>query len=389
MRLKQLDLLRGVAILLVLGRHPVVMPAEAGVFQPLAEFWLQIGWTGVDLFFVLSGFLIGGLLFNEIKLTSTIDVRRFLIRRGFKIWPAYYVLVIFMLLAVPIAVEPGKVLPIEDRFVLLLPHFVHAQNYFGIVGLHTWSLAVEEHFYLFLPIVLMVFVRVRRDRLFAYVTTLAVLISLACFALRWVTFADEFSDKLIPTHLRIDSLFFGVFLAAIYHLKPTWLAALVRYRAVLLAIGLLMITTVLFNRIEGLGSFLTWGFSLLYIGYGCLLIATISSSEQLTRSAFSKAAIFIGISSYSIYLWHWHLSAIIRILSKPWLSEFGSLKWAILMSVYILTATFFGYMMNRLIEAPALKLRDRFFPPQAPPVTNVTAIEDHQRSTGILSPVNG
>ena len=63
----QLDVLRGVAILLVIGRHPLAEPHSAGRLQPLAELWFHLGWTGVDLFFVLSGFLVGGLLLKELR----------------------------------------------------------------------------------------------------------------------------------------------------------------------------------------------------------------------------------------------------------------------------------------------------------------------------------
>jgi peptidoglycan/LPS O-acetylase OafA/YrhL len=84
-RLSQLDVLRGVAILLVIGRHPVVEATAAGRIAPLANLWYHFGWTGVDLFFVLSGFLIGGLLFAELRRTGRLNVSRFLIRRAFKI----------------------------------------------------------------------------------------------------------------------------------------------------------------------------------------------------------------------------------------------------------------------------------------------------------------
>src|SRR5215831_18752084 len=75
----QLDALRAIAVLLVLGRH-----------LPFFPLWIRVGWTGVDLFFVLSGFLISGLLFREYKATGGIRIGRFLVRRGFKIYPAYY-----------------------------------------------------------------------------------------------------------------------------------------------------------------------------------------------------------------------------------------------------------------------------------------------------------
>jgi peptidoglycan/LPS O-acetylase OafA/YrhL len=92
-RLVQLDVLRAVAVLLVFGRHAVIQPPDAGLLKNFAGVWYRLGWTGVDLFFVLSGFLIGGLLFKELRTRSQLDVGRFLIRRGLKLWPAYYVYV--------------------------------------------------------------------------------------------------------------------------------------------------------------------------------------------------------------------------------------------------------------------------------------------------------
>src|SRR5436190_1807353 len=78
----QLDMLRGIAILLVLGAHCVAAPAGLGIMQPVADAWRRIGWAGVDLFFVLSGFLVSGLMFAEYQKRQNVDVRRFVIRRG-------------------------------------------------------------------------------------------------------------------------------------------------------------------------------------------------------------------------------------------------------------------------------------------------------------------
>src|ERR1043166_5890812 len=84
-RIHSLDFLRGLAVLLVLFRH---LPNDntSGVLH----FIQAIGWTGVDLFFVLSGFLISGLLFTEFNRTGKLDVKRFWLRRGMKIWPSYF-----------------------------------------------------------------------------------------------------------------------------------------------------------------------------------------------------------------------------------------------------------------------------------------------------------
>ncbi len=136
-RLIQLDVLRGVAILLVLGSHAPVPASAAGWLQPFAVVWQRFGWAGVDLFFVLSGFLIGGLLFNELRIHSRLDVRRFIIRRCFKIWPSYY-LCVFAAFLLTLARTHGQ---FPTSFWIVWPNIVHIQNY--CMGerpiLHTWS----------------------------------------------------------------------------------------------------------------------------------------------------------------------------------------------------------------------------------------------------------
>lgn len=94
MRITSIDFLRGVAVLLVVFRHIY--------FEPVL---VTVGWIGVDLFFVLSGFLVSNLLFQEYKQTQTVKPIRFLIRRGFKIYPLFY-LMIFLLFFIQVQREP-------------------------------------------------------------------------------------------------------------------------------------------------------------------------------------------------------------------------------------------------------------------------------------------
>ena len=151
-RNQSLDILRCIAILLVLGHHFIHY-----------HHWAKVGWIGVDLFFVLSGFLISGLLFSEYKRNGQIDIQRFILRRGLKIWPAYYVLVIVTAI-ISMLVAHARGVPFPSHEVAVSAIFV--RNFFGNDGFnylaHSWSLAVEEHFYLMLPLLLLVLLRLRR-----------------------------------------------------------------------------------------------------------------------------------------------------------------------------------------------------------------------------------
>src|SRR5271165_4056899 len=92
-RVLSLDVLRALAVLLVLGRHMDLSPADVpGVMRGVAATWYRGGWIGVDLFFVLSGFLVSGLLFREYRRHNSLAVPRFLVRRGFRIYPAFFAL---------------------------------------------------------------------------------------------------------------------------------------------------------------------------------------------------------------------------------------------------------------------------------------------------------
>ena len=144
MRIKSIDFLRGIAVLLVVFRHIYLEPIL-----------ITVGWVGVDLFFVLSGFLVSNLLFQEYKQTQTVKPIRFLIRRGFKIYPLFYIM-IFLLFFIESHLNPQYYDIYKAR---LFNEVLFIQNYHYDVTLigHTWSLAVEEHFYFALALLFFIF----------------------------------------------------------------------------------------------------------------------------------------------------------------------------------------------------------------------------------------
>jgi peptidoglycan/LPS O-acetylase OafA/YrhL len=357
-RLPQLDILRGIAILMVLGSHPVAKLDEAGWFRPLAHLWSYAGWTGVNLFFVLSGFLVGGLLFAEWRATGRLNPGRFMLRRMFKIWPSYY---IFICLLIAITSRAGA----DPR--MLFPFFLHVQNYHGVIGTiapHTWSLAVEEHFYVLLPLLLSV-VGSRR----ALALMLAVCL-LGCAVWRGI---DRVDFPTVATHHNLDSLAFGVLLGYLYHFQAAHFRKFSSHSVPLLTVGLSFVGLGLVPGTQGSRVISTIVPVLLYLGYGTILIAMLGLpadrgvSGRFFRGRVARLLILVGVYSYSIYVWHIDIAyRLVDLLAGAGLLSGASpsLRWPTLMAGYVLLAVGAGVLCGRCIEVPALALRDRLLPRQ-------------------------
>jgi len=369
-RLIQLDVLRGLAILLVLFRHSIVPWSYAGLAMPLSRFLYYLGWTGVDLFFVLSGFLIGGLLFKEIRATGRLDIRRFLLRRGLKIWPGYFALVAFAFVDLLWRGHAAW----GEALRKIAPNLLHLQNYLGSPRGLTWSLAVEEHFYLALPLFLLIVTAGwRRVSSIMAIPVMAVVLIVGCTTLRvafhWHRGFDMWRD-LTPTHLRIDGLFFGVLLAYLYHLKPHVLAPIARHRAALLTAGVALVMPMGLSELGTHRFVWTFGYTMLYLGYGCILIAFVYAAPsdgilgKVLASWPAAGLAWVGVFSYSIYLWQFDLALypVERFVLPHLPHRPMSLYWAMGMCLYFSAAILTGAIMAKLIEMPVLALRDRLFP---------------------------
>jgi peptidoglycan/LPS O-acetylase OafA/YrhL len=357
MRNKRLDILRFVAVALVLGRHG----SMEGV-------WKEIGWAGVDLFFVLSGFLISGLLFSEYKKRKRVGLGRFFIRRGFKIYPAFY----FMLLGMSLVIHRYGVHP---PAISWFREIFFIQNYFPGLWRHTWSLAVEEHFYIFLPLFLIVLTKVFRkdsDPFRFVLYAFCILAPLAAIARAYVAYqptfaADDFHKVLFPTHLRMDALFFGVVIGYLHHFRPHFIPNLLRSRAGRLAIeGLTaaLLSCLFVFRAES-PFMLSFGLTLVYLGFGGLLVISLyaETPESLSAGMWGKmgdALAYVGMYSYSIYLWHVGVAGYgMRAIRTAWGAPLGS---ALSTALYVGISIALGILMARIVEFPAMRLRDRLFP---------------------------
>jgi len=373
-RLRSLDILRGFAILLVLGRHLPVWPAARGLSGPMAwclEQWRFVGWLGVDLFFVLSGFLVSGLIYREIRNTGTFRPFHFLVRRGFKIYPAFY---ICLLLSWAIYAAFGR--PIEASTLLVETFFL--QSYWlGLIGV-TWSLAVEEHFYILLAVLFFALSRRKSDAPLRPLPLLLIGIAVAVLVYRVLSFDPERFEYLkyfANTHRRIDSLLCGVLLGYFAHYHADALRAVYqRFRwPLLLAVPALLWYPATHDMTNTPGIY-TFGFTLSYLAFGILLLAVYydipSSFQNRALDLFTRAVAWIGFYSYSIYLWHEQLYFVFwrNAILKAIADVVGvAPAFHILSILLLIAAVLWGALMGRLIETPALRLRDRWFPSRAKP----------------------
>ncbi|MFQ5766425.1 MAG: acyltransferase family protein [Acidobacteriota bacterium] len=360
-RSPELDILRAIAVLLVMGRHLPGLPEDLPqMAQSGFLIWMKCGWIGVDLFFVLSGFLVSGLIFREQLRDKTIHIGNFLVRRGLKIYPAFYVF-----LAVTVMVDGARGL-LTWRFPIFI-EAVFLQNYGPALWNHTWSLAVEEHFYLLLALLLFLLKRIHSEAAdpFKWIKPIAIGICLLLLALRIVHAQGfEYSNKesLYPSHLRIDSLLFGVLLSYGYHFHRSGLVRWLKKNVKLtVPVSLALVSTSLVFDVED--AFMhTAGLSCLYVGFGLLMLHFLVGEGMFKNHFLSWFSWLKGMGyySYSIYLWHmpmerWGLSFFRRLLGTR-------LTYPLEVLLYVVGSLCLGVLMARAVEAPGLRLRDRLFP---------------------------
>jgi len=359
----ELDFIRGLAIIAVMGFHFHSYPTGSA-FIAAIEFPLKsFGHEGVNLFFTLSGFLVGGLLLKQYAQDGRIDAGRFIVRRMFKIWPAYYVLILFHVFA-------GR----HPASSFLVQNLTHMQNYFGSSIAQTWSLAVEEHFYLFLPVLLILFARLRL-RANAILGILFAICALVLVVRTAAVSGGDLQGTFFYTQYRIDSLLFGVILAGVYWLKPAayrWIAA---KKKTLVAIVVALVAWISFGT-QNLALDQSIGYTIQAIGFCALIVLTLEYSGAIRTSMIYRAVGWIGLYSYGIYLWHSLALApgdmLIRKAAAMGLPAIPS--WGVIMAAQFAIAIIVGYVTTRAVEFPFLRMRDAFFPAKRKGTIDVPAV---------------
>lgn len=385
-RIFSLDVLRGLAAALVLIRHAPSQSLANGPVETMFRFFVTIGWTGVDLFFVLSGFLIANTLFVSRESHGDYQLIPFWIRRSFKIWPSYFVAYGTAFgLTVAREIYQNRWNEAGILFHRSWPNFFFLQNYSnGIKWSHSWSLAVEEHFYLLLPLVLIGIALPSKtslhgnNQILRNVCWLAMGLAIVALGLRcyhnWTS--NSWHDSYYLSHCRFDSLFCGVMLAAVYR-YANWVREYIRLWLPLGIIALLAgLLCAILDPLEANRGMVvsTIGFSLLMVGSGTLVLSAAFFPDFGLSIPFGARYVFqllaiLGTYSYTVYLAHAAIFSTpgVEGIRQFLLSSLHSLKWDQTLIAwldrfaYLSVSVLGGVLLSHFIERPFLAIRKAYF----------------------------
>jgi peptidoglycan/LPS O-acetylase OafA/YrhL len=288
-----LDGIRALAVLMVVGFHAIA-PGASG------------GYLGVDVFFVLSGFLITTLLVDEVDRTGTIRLRYFYLRRFLRLTPALVLMLIAYLLLAPLA-WPNTAFHTDVRDVLISTFYLsdYASAFWSqpFYLRHTWSLAVEQHFYLLWPLVTLLIARRLGRRHFAI--TLAGLY-VACTA--WRIYCDlhgafAYDHSYYRFDTRLSGLVVGSLLAVLLtgNRRPAWRHTEI---AAMIALAAIALCSWRFHVLST--GAMIYGITIVELATLALIYLAITSKDSPVRRLLAHPVpSYVGRMSYGIYLWHY------------------------------------------------------------------------------------
>jgi len=379
-RFAGLDHLRALAIIIVFAYHYSVM---SGFPPHLYEYGGSFGWTGVDLFFVLSGFLIGGQLFSRIARQLPISYGEFYFKRFLRIVPAY-LFVLALYYAIPGFKERGELPPLW-RFLTFTQNFGLDLAHHGAFS-HAWSLCIEEQFYLILPLFIIGLTAIKPTTTALAPTTASRPTTHSAVWLLPALFIFGFAARLFswyhfvaphlqnpdhegfgpayyryiyyPTYTRLDGLLAGVTLAAFYHFQPARWSSITKHGNRIFVLGLLLLAAAWWiSHDENQYSFkgAIFGYPLISLAYGVLVLAALSPSCFLYRHS-SRITSLIATLSYSIYLTHKQINHLVHLfLEKHGFEKDGyTIFW-----ICVIVSFVGGWLLHLIVEKPFLRLRDR------------------------------
>jgi peptidoglycan/LPS O-acetylase OafA/YrhL len=290
-----LDGLRAFAVLVVMAHHAYVPGFRGGAI-------------GVDVFFVLSGFLITSLLLEEWQKSSDISLRRFYLRRVLRLIPALVAFLLAIELYVLAAMHGDRFWEMEKAIAAVILYFanwIRAYNLFSLgVLAHTWSLSIEEQFYLIWPLVFLLLLRSRARKLRILQFIIFVIVAVA--AIQWLMWTHGLPDYRIynGSDFRSGGLLTGCALAILFHLE---LFSLEKIRPViryLFPAATIFIMAAVVYPLSQRAQY-TWGWPATELAVAVQILGLLSGAAPPVQKLLEcKPAVWTGRLSYGLYLWH-------------------------------------------------------------------------------------
>lgn len=334
-----LDGLRGIAILLVFAYHYGLggIHSASALVRAVGTV-CGVGWSGVDLFFVLSGYLITGILFDTRQDPGY--YKKFYVRRALRIFPVYY-LFAAVLFVVGSHWRVGHIsflFYVGYPFALIIPSLIAIPLHIT----HLWSLSVEEQFYMAWPWIV---AKLRKPITACIVAgTVALLLRVAIWALRW---NQDWSYAFLLC--RLDSLAVGASIALL--IRGGWKTTLQRWALATFAVALAVLVAIFVSRhttshYDPLIN--TVGFSVIAVIYGALVVLSLSFGRFFSLSILRM----FGKYSYGMYLFHFPLTTLLEPLKH--VLSFVYVPACLLANLAVAAASF------HFFEEPILRLKRRF-----------------------------
>ncbi len=350
-----LDGLRGVAILLVIFHHN---------FQFIDYFFF--GWLGVDLFFVLSGFLITDILLNT--LDKPHFLRNFYMRRILRIFPLFYLALLVCLFILPNI----KSLNLDVSYYTSNQFWLwtYLQNWLFVFNephgdkilLHTWSLAVEEQFYLVWPITIFL---IRKPKILLIIVIIILLLAGFARYFIWINKIKDLAYSNLYTFTRIDGLCIGSMLALIIRINPGFLR---KYSTpIVLLIASLNFGFYFFNtRYSFTMPYLAFvGYTTFAVLFGLLAYKAVTAESKVIQFFFDNRILkFFGKISYGLYVYHWPVYILLFSFFRDFFLDNINISYRMAETgsgiLVTAAATLLSVISYRYFEKPFLKLKTKY-----------------------------
>ena len=358
-RIHGLDTLRALAVTLVVLHHYVLFVSDAPTFGWVGE----IGWAGVDLFFALSGYLIGNQIFAGLRDPDGFSLRHFYARRLLRTLPSFWaVLALYALW--PAFRGEAPLLPLW-RYLTFTQN-IHLEP--GTAFSHAWSLCIEEQFYMLLPALALLATVIRAPLRWAWLAIGAAF--LVGMAVRWQVWLDGMTGKAWLHHYykyiyyaswcRFDELLAGVALALLKNgHRALWISVMGHGNYLLAAGGVVTALAVVLFLHDHYGLGVTvFGYPLLALGFSLLILAALAPGSLLHRLRVPGAA-SLALWSYAVYLVHKQVC----VMVAAYLARMGyGAEDPITIGLSLAASLLAGWLLYRLVETPFMALRARLVP---------------------------